>query len=204
MQLQQWKLAEMVYHATNEVTLATAEQSDTLVFKSGHVQHSRPCSLFSCNLWQGCRPTISPYASNRVVISPTDVLRCGEDYLLPVKPYDVPVADPDKSHRSAGGRTYIEMVYVAFDEVNLKLTPDERSYMEAWKLNNHPFIRLLNNGLHYRDIQDVWWIILTLRKVSIPNNAVWELDLGGCKEAKKPRWITNEVTRKVVNHITCE
>src|ERR1700676_5416986 len=124
-----------------DATLATAEQSVTLMFKSGHVQHSRPCSLVSCNLWQCCRPTFSPYASNHVVISPIDVLCYREDY-LPVKPYNVPAADPDKPHRSAGGRTDIEMVYVVFDEVNLKLMPDERSYMEAWKLNITPLFRL--------------------------------------------------------------
>jgi hypothetical protein len=124
----------MVYHATDKTTLTSAETSDTLTFSSNGAQKNCLCSLFACNLWKNYRPNISPYASNHVAISSTSVLANPKDYLLPIVHYAIPASDPDKSYQSSGGRTFIEMVYVRFqdiDDSNLKLTRQEWCYLEA-------------------------------------------------------------------------
>ena len=124
------------------------------------------------------------------------------DYLLPTVRYDDPTADPDKSYQSVGGRIYIELVYFRHEDVQYnQLTPIERSYLDAWKLRNHPFVRFDGHILSYRAIQDVWWIILTPYKVPIPNGTIWELDVGGGRTRTMPREISNEVTLNVARNL---
>ena len=212
-----WQAVNKVYHATNKTALASAENSETLiVFEDDGSWKSGCCSLFSCKLWHdrhgevvkspsthGGRPDISPYASNHVVISSTDVLQHPTDYLLPIMRYDNPAADPDKSHQSVGGRTYLALVYIRSQDVELGLlTPAECNYVEAWKLEKHPFVKLDDKGLRYRVIHDVWWIILTTYEVPIGDSAVWELNMGGVKVEKKPRNISNSVTRKLARNLS--
>jgi len=218
----QWEAVKMVYHATNKKALSRAEQSDTLTFvNSDNISTLCPCSLFSCKLWHDrCgnvvespstntkdgRPNISPYANNHVVIPCTDVLATPDDYLLPIASYPTPPADPDESHQSHGGRTYIEMLYLRHKDVkNIdgELVQFDRDYIEAWKLKNHPFVQLENNVLHYRVIHDVWWIMLTPYEVPIPSSGtIWEWGMGGVRHKKLPRKIDNPVTLKLARNIT--
>lgn len=200
-----WQKVNKVYHATNETALSTAEQSDSLTFSNSDKAH--PCSLFGCKLWHNAdgtvrepntndgRPNISPYASNHVVISATDVFGDPDDYLLPIRA-------PNESQRSPGGRIYIEMVYVRHKDVELdfKLTPSEQCYLDAWKLREHPFVQLDGDSLSYRVINDVWWIILTPYDVLIPDNAIWEL-VGSNEVKKKPRVVDNPLTLKLVRNL---
>jgi len=205
-----WQKIKKVYHATNETALSTAEQSDTLTFSNSDKARptTRPCSLFGCKLWHNAngtvhepntndgRPNISPYASNHVVISATDVLGDPDDYLLPI-------LHPSQWQRSSGGRTYIEMVYVRNKDVELdcKLTSSEQRNLDAWKLREHPFVRLDGDSLSYRVINDYWWIILTPYDVLIPDNAIWELDMGGDKVTRQPRVVRDPLALKLVRNL---
>jgi hypothetical protein len=97
------------------------------------------------------------------------------------------------------------MVYVRcqdVDDSNLELTRQEWCYLEAWKLENHPFVRLDKNGLQYRAIRDVWWVILTPYEVPIPSGAIWELVMGGDEGVKQSRGISNLVTLKLVRNLS--
>lgn len=150
------------------------------------------------------RPTISPYAPNRVIIPVADVLKSPQDFLIPIMSYYDPPFDPDQHEflRSHGGRTYVEMVHIRLKDIraaNLNTDSSTWHYLKTWRLQNHPFVRLDSQGrLKYCVIHDVWWIILTWDKVPIPRDAIWELDLGGEKAPKKPRYIDNPITRSLV------
>ena len=205
----EWQKVKVVYHATENTRLSHAEKSEIVVFKDSNDDRiCWPCSLFSCNLWNGSLPTISPYASKRVVMSTVDVLGSLDDYLLPICRYDDPTADPDKAFRNGNGLTYVELVYFRHQDVQdiqPTLTDRERIYLDAWKLRNHPFVRFDGQILSYRVIPDVWWIILTPYDVPISTGMEWKSGIPVVTNTELPatriRENSNEVTLKMARNL---
>ena len=173
------------------------------------LSHRDDGSVFDINRREG-RPTISPYAGYQVVFPATQVFREREDYLLPLRPYDIPpVHDPGEEFRSPGGNKHFEMVLIRNEDVKKAdfLDEDERSKLQEWKVENHPFIRLDGDGnLKYRVIKDVWWLILTPYHVPIPANAHWEntelrSSVWNPSGQTRPREVTNPLTKKLMENL---
>jgi len=189
---------ENVYHATDKEGLTEAEQLDMLTIGE---KLSLRCSHFSCRLWHrdsgelaspdenDGRPTVSPWASNHVVIPTLHVLENPDDFLIPLKK-DI--------RRNTGGRTDIEMVYIRCNYVLEKLDTPYRDLHE-WQLSRNPIIQLERNGrLHYPVLPDLWFIILTPYNVPISGDAKWEKDLRTKRQKSKPRVVEHDVAKKVL------
>ena len=190
--------------------------------KTGTIRRSALLSMFLCQLWhrgdgsvvdikyREGRPTISPYASHQVVLPVTQVFQKREDYLLPLRPYDIPpVHHPGEEFRSFGGNKHFEMVLIRDEDVGNAdfLDDDEWSELQKWKLENHPFIHLDGDGnLKYCVIKDVWWLILTPYHVPIPAKAHWEdtrfrPSVWNPSGRPKPREVTHLLTNKLVENL---
>lgn len=190
-----------MYHATNNTNLTKAEQAENVIFNLDNNLRTlvrRPCARFSCNLFRGDIPQISPYASHHVVIQATDVLETPEDYLIPI--HEPPSSLSDPSIRSPGGRTYIELLYIRDeefkDDVNIKLSTYKS--LQRWKLKDHPFIQSEDGNMKYRARRDLWWIILTPYKVSIPSYPDSWREADQLSSPNLPRRITNSMLLAVV------
>lgn len=215
--MQQWQTVNMLYQDTDKNTLAEADQFETLIDGQSRARVGR-CSMFLCRHWHDPngtvhapgindgRPTISPYASNRVVIPATEVFGSPDDFLIPIHYYPDPSVDPDRSYRSSGGNTCFEMVYVRREDI-VDATPDN-VYLQGWQLWNHPFIQYDGQSIRYRVIHNHWWLILTPYKVPIPANATWEsvrLREGEMNEMNKGyriRTVYNPVTLELVRNLS--
>ena len=157
------------------------------------------------------RPTISPYAEHQVVIPATQVFGEREDYLLPLRPYDIQsVHDPGEEFRSRGGKKHVELVLIRHKDIGVTdfLNEPEWRELQYWRLGNHPFARLNGDGsLSYRVIKDLWWLILTPYHVPILKNARWE----STRPWRSPWWnpsgrinpreINNQLTKKLVERL---
>ena len=216
---QSWQTVASVYHATDEIASAEAVRSGKLRYKGGE---TGPLSMFLCRLChrddgsvvninnREGRPTISPYAEHQVVFPVTQVFREREDYLLPLRPYDIPpLHDPGEEFRSCGGKKHFEMVLIRHEDIRSTnfLTDPEWSDLQKWRLGHHPFVHLDGDGnLSYRVIKDLWWLILTPYHVPIPNDAHWEDTRfwgSPCKasDGMQPREVTNPLTKKLVENL---
>lgn len=220
-----WQRVASVYHATDETDSTEAMRSEKLWYEdsetttihysgimpmfSCQLSHRDDGSVFNINRREG-RSTISPYASHRVVLPATQVFRECEDYLLPLRPYDIPpVYDPGERFRSYGGKKHFEMVLVRHEDVGEAdfLNDLEWSMLQQWSLENHPFVHLDCDGnLNYRVIKDVWWLILTPYHVAIPDNAHWEdtefrPSVWKPSGRMEPREVTNPLTKKLVENL---
>jgi hypothetical protein len=215
----------MVYQATDEIDNTEAARSEKLWYEdseTGTIHCSGPLTMFLCQLShrndgsvfdinrREGRPTISPYASHQVVLPASQVFREREDFLLPLRPYDIPPAyDPSERFRSPGGKKHFEMVLIRHEDIGEAdfLNDLEWSVLQQWRLENHPFVHLDGDGnLNYRVIKDVWWLILTPYHVPIPNNAHWEVidfrpSVWKPSGRMEPREVTNPITKKLVENL---
>jgi hypothetical protein len=196
-----WQQVDEVYHETDADQLRV----DILTFPASTRYDSCQCTLFGCKLWNGARPGISPFGTQRLVFPAYTVLESPNDILIPTNPYPDPSADPPGFHASIGGNTHVELVYIRLRDIvdeEVELTYTEWEYLKNWQLKNHPFIQSTTKGgpVMYLDIRGVWWYILTPYNVS-RNDASVEAVAPGNIVHPRPRIVTNSVTLNLVQNL---
>jgi len=192
---------ESVYHPTLKESLEEATRLNTFQFSSEGKSSEQRYSLFACRLWHkdGCRklanpgtndsrPTVSPWGDKHVVIPATQVLESPDDFLIPLKEDHV---------KDSGGNTNIEMVYIRCKDVRKYLDTPYRDLHE-WQLSRNPILRLDNDRLTYPVIDDLWFIILTPYKVTIPGTAKWEVVRKTSMPPLRVREVKHAVAKKVL------
>lgn len=136
--------------------------TETLYFENWQ---SRRVPLFGIRLYKGHLPDISPYGKTRVSIPATDVIRSPDDFLIPLRGEGAG-GIRDRLSRSFSNNYSFEFLYITLQDIRqpeVKLNYAIWEWLTQWKINKHPYLKLRNGSLCYKDKvvgESVWYEIL--------------------------------------------